>query len=199
MKRIVLGLCFVSLVAGTLVQFGPRARAEDSAQPEYWYSSDPRAELLTARFTGGLRAGLHSNTVFGDGRYEYKLTDHSGAEVWGEKLVLQLSQKEVTALLDRAVNAGLMEYDKDAIEQRMSARASPFYVHDAVTMFLDIHLERYRGPGQKEAVSASRSMSIRAVGTQAKAFPKIEEIQALNDIAEELNIFKRRAEEQNEN
>lgn len=199
MKKMMISLCCVLLVLAVWVHLDRDSFAGEHPEREYWYSSDPGARVLVVRFTGGLRAGVHTNTVFGDGRYEYQLTTHSGKKIAEDRLEVQLSNDEMTRLLDRAVHAGLMEFDKAAVEQKMRALAPPFHVNDAVTMFVDIHLERYRASNEKEAAPASRSMSIRAVGSHAKIFTEIEEIQALNDVAETMAAFRRSAELQHAN
>jgi hypothetical protein len=166
------------------LHLGTQTHAEGTSEREYWYSSDPGAALLVVRFMGGMTGTISRITVFADGRCEYRRTDNHGNE--HSRSEFRLTTEEVAALLDRAVHAGLMEFDREEVKARMLASQPPHIVHDAPTMFLEINLERYRAPGDRDAVPASNSMSLRAISAEARIFPDIEEIQAMADIAKKL-------------
>lgn len=191
MKTLYLGVG-VLLAAVLWLHVDTQSHAGETSEREYWYSSDPDTALVVARFAGGRSAYIHRHAIFADGRYEYQLTDLSGQRVF-KKHEVQLASEEVTALLDRAVHAGLMEFDRDIIEERKRAIHPPYIASDAGTMFLEINLERYRGPGQPEAKARSHSMSLKDAYFQAQVFTSIEEIQALKDIGRTLEDFQHRA------
>jgi hypothetical protein len=191
MKQAILA---TSMVAAAILwlQLGTNTHAGESGDRTYWYSSDPGEALLIVRFAGGRSASVHRHTVFADGRYEYRLTDHSGSQVHKQSEI-QLTPKDVTTLLDRAVHSGLMEFDRETIEERMRATRPPYIASDADTMFLEINLERYRGPEEQEATATAHSMSLRDAYFQAQLFPDIEEIQALEYIGRTVEEFQRQA------
>lgn len=192
MKRLLLTLGSVALVGMLVGYAATQIHAGESSDREYWYSSDPGTALLTVRFAGSRSATVHQHTIYADGRYEYQLTDHNGSQV-REQRNAQLKTADLTTLLDTAVSAGLMEFDRDVIERRMRKRRPAYIASDAGTMFLKISLERYRGLGQQEATAATHSMSLRDVYFQAQIFPDIEEIQALEQIGRAVERYQRQA------
>lgn len=196
----------VLIVISTLAVFWGTASgqqdstASEQAKPQgksYFFSSDPGLELLKVRYVGGSTGGIVSYSVYADGRFVYRLTDATNDETVYEAEA-RLTHDELLALLDLAVDGGLIEFDEESTIRQMESTSPIGYLPDSSTMILDILLPNYQKSAESEATTVSKSIRAKAPIWRAQRYPEIQELQALASIARSLNDYKSRAEANHE-
>lgn len=183
---LLVGLIFWCQADGSLGAEGP-------IQREFWLSTDPAVEVLTVTYTGGMTNLVTKHRVFADGRFLLQFISSVDGEVKRQH-ELRLSDEELTALVAIAVEGGLMEHNQKPYQEKLRLYRSS----DGGNMTVDINLDRYRGPSQREWGPASRSVSVSEITAARRHFPKVEAFEALEDLARKVNEYRHLAEEKGE-
>lgn len=160
----------------------------------YRYASD-EARVIELHYRGGMVSVSPSITISGDGLMVARLYEPDGHRRLLRTYELQLSAEELAGMLDRAVAAGLMEFDADLIAQRMQALSRPpTRVTDAPTVEIRLRLEDY---STAAGLSGPRTavVALVAADLQARDFPEIRELRGVRDLERTVNALLKRAME----
>jgi hypothetical protein len=167
---------------------------EDSVE-RFYFSSDPQLKLLVADFLGTATGLGTSYTLYADGRLEINDINYKMEKV-GTTLVHVLTHQEVSRLIQEAVDANLLEWNKERIQGEMrKAENSPYIVSDGATVRLQINLEKYRKSDKEDFGPASVRIVFSNPTIVAARYPRIDEIQSLATIAKTLRRYKQMAVE----
>jgi len=162
--------------------------------PSYTFDRSGATPVLTAELQPGMAMRRNGFEVFGDGRVIVTIRNAGGA---GEVLAsyeTRVPPERVEEVLDRAVGAGLGDFDNRAtVAELRAAGRFPQLPTDLGSVALTLHLETYQRPG-----SARRGPYVhKIVATEpraiARALPEIHEYQALASLMEFLDECHRAA------
>lgn len=198
-KCAAIAICYVLLCAMAFVSCGPALDPEKSTGSSasiIEYAAESDVLILSYGTSGGMIAPADTTPllrIYGDGRALVHFPDSSART--GD-YVLQLSSKEMAALLESLSRKGVMTFEPDAIKREIGnavrARSGPragAVVSDDVTTHIEVQLERYRPADSSRApiiTDFRRTLSWYALGADARQYPEVEALQAMAAAEREL-------------
>lgn len=169
--------------------------AGGNEEREFFFNPDPAVELLAAQSVGSTTGLGISYTLYADGRLEIYEINYKSEKI-GEALSYELTYEETLALIQEAVDSGLVEWNRVQIQENMrNSRSSAYTVIDGATFRLKIAIETYREAAEKDFRPVSVSIVFNSPTIVARRYPEIREIQGLATIANKLSAYRQKAQE----
>jgi len=162
--------------------------------PNYTFDRSGATPVLTAEFQPGMAMRRNCFEVFGDGRVIVTIRNAGGAgEVLGG-YETHVPPERVEEVLDRAVRAGLGDFDNRAtVADLRAAGRFPKLPTDLGFVVLTLHLETYQRPGGARRRPYTHTIAATEPRAMASALPEIHEYEALASLTEFLDECHRTA------
>jgi len=176
-------------VAVAWLRLGGGLSAAEPAEREYFISTDPTIKVLTIKFMGLTSNWVGVFRLFPDGRLVLEYVNAVNSEV-NSHYEMQLSDEELSSLVDTAVDGGFIEYDhelwKEKERQVMNSHGG--------SMWIDLNLEQYRGPGQPEWGPAACSLVVRDPFSLSRRFPDVSTFRAMVQLSLKMRTYRKAME-----
>jgi hypothetical protein len=161
----------------TLVGFALRGL---SSSPSFTYSKSPSDLILFVQAAAPSAGNVTSMSLYGDGRLELRLKRWRSGE--DKRWDARLTADEVEALMTKAVESGLAEWDRARIaaEQKKLASGIPGSF-DGTTVTVVLYLEHYLSGG-RSTDNLRKTIEYANPDSAAESFPAIGELRGLTDL-----------------
>ena len=204
MKRLILA---TSLSLAILLD----SSAQDNSEPILEYSDNAdhliiQLDYIPGRHFVGAEPEPHLR-IYGDGRvlvHPFVVENHKGVRE------MYIQEREMSRLLNYMYDQGFMEFDSETVkakklhaidQRRRQARSQGNDMilrttSDASTFVMDVYLDEYKAAG---SVGSPRKdfhhhVEWRALRFDANEYPEVEELVALQELAQTLRGYTNRAE-----
>lgn len=161
-----------------------------AAREGYSYTIPREAEtkVIEVMLSGGLARTATAFEVSGDGTLS--MFTLSGYASGTPQLVFseQLAEDDFLSLVSELVDAGVMDYDERAMNERFRGRMLPT---DQGGVHVTLRLETYEGRALNEAGYVERRFSLEGVRERARQFPELGEIAAVARLLDRLSQVAR--------
>lgn len=151
-----------------------------SNAPPFTYSKSPSDLILFVQAAAPSVGNVASMSIYGDGRLELRRKRWRSGE--DKRWVVRLSTEEVDALMTKAVESGLADWDgtRIATEQKKLAGGIPGSV-DGTTVTVVLALEHYESGG-RSTDDLRKTIEYANPDSAADSFPSIRELRGLTDL-----------------